>query len=267
MPNAILMSLSALAALVPATVWSFKGASAHRDGTFWAVAAAAAAGPATISVVQLFGTWQSSLSLALWMTVTTSMALFIGLSIGVREGWRLMPLVAPYLLLLGILATLGSNAASNAPPSSSPDAWLLVHIVASVTTYGLCTLAAVAGVAVLLQERAIKRKQPNALTHRLPSVADASRLQGRLLAASAVVLALGIVTGMAEQYLTSGQALVLDHKTLLSILAFAVIGFLLILHRRSGLRGQHTARLILVAYLLLTLAYPGVKFVTGILLV
>jgi ABC-type uncharacterized transport system permease subunit len=260
------MSLSALAALIPATVWSFKGAAAHRDGVFWAVVVVAATGPATISVVQIFGPWQTGLSLALWMSIAVSMAIFIALSIGVREAWRLMPLVAPYLLLLGILATLESNAAPSAPLAASPDAWLILHIVVSVTTYGLCTLAAVAGVAVLMQERAVKRKQPNALTHRLPSVADASRLQGRLLAASAVVLALGIVTGMAEQYLTSGQLLVLDHKTLLSILAFAVIGVLLILHWRSGLRGQHAARLILGAYLLLTLAYPGVKFVTGILL-
>ena len=261
------MSLSALAALIPATIWSFKGAAAHRDGVFWAVLAIAASGPATISVVQLVGPWQSGLSLALWMSIAVSMVIFIGLSMGVREAWRLMPLVAPYLLLLGILATLGSNAAPDAPRVASPDAWLNLHIAVSVLTYGLCTLAAVAGVAVLLQERAIKRKRPYALTHRLPSVADASRLQGRLLSASAIVLALGIVTGMAEQYLTSGQLLVLDHKTLLSLLAFAVIGLLLILHRHSGLRGQHTARLILVAYLLLTLAYPGVKFVTGILLV
>lgn len=266
MPNAVLMSLSALAALIPATVWSFKGAAAHRDGVFWAVAAMAATGPAAISAVHLSGPWQSGLSLALWMSIAVSMTIFIGLSLGAREAWRLMPLVAPYLLLLGLLATLGSTAAPGPPLTAAPDAWLILHIAVSVSTYGLCTLAAVAGAAVLLQERAIKRKRPNALTHRLPSVAGASRLQGQLLAASAVVLALGIITGMAEQYLTSGQVLVFDHKTLLSILAFAVIGLLLILHGRSGLRGQHTARLILVAYLLLTLAYPGVKFVTGILL-
>ncbi len=266
MPNAVLMSLSALAALIPATVWSFKGAAAHRDGVFWAVAAVAVAGPAAICAVQLSGPWQSGLSLALWMSIAVSMTIFIGLSLGAREAWRLMPLVAPYLLLLGILATLGSTAAPAAPLAAAPDAWLMLHIAVSLSTYGLFTLAAVAGAAVLLQERAVKRKQPNALTHRLPSVVGASRLQGQLLAASALVLALGIITGMAEQYLTSGQVLVFDHKTLLSILAFAVIGLLLILHGRSGLRGQHAARLILVAYLLLTLAYPGVKFVTGILL-
>ncbi len=260
------MSLSALVALVPASVWSFKGASSRRDPVFWAVLCAATAGPAAVSVVQLMGPWQSGFSLALWMSIAASMAIFVGLSLSVREAWRLAPLLAPYLLLLGILATLWSNAAPGPPLTLRPDTWLALHIAISVATYGLCTLAAVAGAAVLVQERAIKRKRPSALTHRLPSVADASRLQGRLLAASAVVLGLGIVSGMAKQYLTTGHLVEFDHKTLLSILAFAVIALLLFLHRRSGLRGQRAARLVLLAYLLLTLAYPGVKFVTGVLL-
>ncbi|MCH8810113.1 MAG: cytochrome c biogenesis protein CcsA [Proteobacteria bacterium] len=95
---------------------------------------------------------------------------------------------------------------------------------------------------------------------------DASFLEVRLLGVSEAVLALGIATGMARQFLSSGRLLVFDHKTLLAILAFALIAVLLILHQRSGLRGQNAARLILVAYLLLTLAYLGVKFVTDVLI-
>jgi ABC-type uncharacterized transport system permease subunit len=33
-----------------------------------------------------------------------------------------------------------------------------------------------------------------------------------------------------------------------------------------GIRGKRVARLALLAYLLLTLAYPGVKFVTDVLM-
>lgn len=112
----------------------------------------------------------------------------------------------------------------------------------------------------------MKRKRPTALTHKLPSVSDASALQVRLLGAAAVVLAIGIVTGAAEEYVTVGQLLVFNHKILLTFLMLAVLAVLLLLHRRTGLRGQRAARLILLAYLLLTLAYPGVKFVTDVLL-
>ncbi len=62
------------------------------------------------------------------------------------------------------------------------------------------------------------------------------------------------------------RLLVLDHKTVFSLLAFLVIGILLLLHRISGLRGRRAARIALLAYLLLTLAYPGVKVVTQIIL-
>jgi len=41
---------------------------------------------------------------------------------------------------------------------------------------------------------------------------------------------------------------------------------LLILHFRSGLRGRRAARWVLVAYLLLTLAFLGVKFATVVLI-
>jgi ABC-type uncharacterized transport system permease subunit len=37
-------------------------------------------------------------------------------------------------------------------------------------------------------------------------------------------------------------------------------------HQRVGLRGRRAARVALFAWLLLTLAYPGVKFVTSVLL-
>ena len=58
----------------------------------------------------------------------------------------------------------------------------------------------------------------------------------------------------------------LDHKILLSFLAFLAIALLLVLQTRTGMRGQRAGRLLLAAYLLLTLAYPGVKFVSEVLM-
>ena len=83
---------------------------------------------------------------------------------------------------------------------------------------------------------------------------------------SAVVLGLGVLTGMATEFFERGQLLVLDHKTLFSLATLAVILGLLVARQRSGLRGRRAARLVLLAYLLLTFAYPGVKFVTDVLL-
>ncbi len=267
MVDSVILSLSALAALVPATLLPYRRDSQRPDALFWATAAVAIAGSVVASVNQLQGSWQTGFSTNLWISVAATLTMFVIASVLVRQGSRLAPLLLPYLLLLGALATAWSKAPAHESLTAPAGGWLAAHIVASVATYGLATLAAVAGVAVLLQERAMKRKRPTALTHKLPSVSDASALQVRLLAAAAVVLGVGIVTGVAEEYLTTGQLLAFNHKILLTFLALAVIVVLLFVHQRTGLRGQRAARLILLAYLLLTLAYPGVKFVTDVLLV
>ncbi len=71
---------------------------------------------------------------------------------------------------------------------------------------------------------------------------------------------------MAIQYYETGAVLEFTHKTIFSLLAFFVIAGLLIVHSRFGLGGRRVARTVLVAYLLLSLGYPGVKFVTDVLL-
>lgn len=258
-------NLAALATLVPALVHSLRRAAA-RDTVFWLLVAVAVVGTAAWTLAQTGDAWSTGVSLALWLTVTVSLALFAGLAAITRAGWRLAPLLFPYLFLLAVLATVWHHAPEPGLRGTAPAAWLDLHIAVAVAAYGLLTLASVAALAVFLQERALKAKQPTALTRRLPAVAEAEVLQVRLLAATAVVLALGLLTGMATQYYETGMVLVFSHKILLSFIAFAVVLGLLWVHHRTGVRGRRAARVVLLAYLLLTLAYPGVKFVTDVLL-
>jgi len=151
-------------------------------------------------------------------------------------------------------------------PEAVPAGWLDAHIALAVVTYGLLTLAAVAGAAVFLQERALKVKRPTPLTRLLPAVADSEVLEIRLLYATEAVLALGVISGLATQHFSGATSPALDNKTLFSLAAFVVIALLLLARRISGLRGRRVARWALIAYLLLTLAYPGVKFVTDVLM-
>ena len=111
-----------------------------------------------------------------------------------------------------------------------------------------------------------RRRRPVKLTALLPSVSEGETLQVRLLTASAVVLGMGLATGMVIEVLDHGVILEFSHKILLSLLSFALIVALLIVHRVTGLAGRRAARYLLVAYLLLTLGYPGVKFVTDVII-
>ncbi|HEX7006246.1 MAG TPA: cytochrome c biogenesis protein CcsA [Alphaproteobacteria bacterium] len=269
MPASIILSLGALAALVPASILAVRRGAPPRTepgALFWLLLLVAVAGPLAWTVAQLGPEWHTGFSTALWVTVAASAAVFAALTLVERQAWRLTPLVLAYLFLVGVIAMLWQHAPERPLPAGVPASWLGVHIASSVLTYALLTVAAAAGLAVLLQERALKARRPTALTHLLPSVADCDRIQVRLLIASEIVLGIGLVTGIATLYLSSGRLLAFDHKTLFSILAFVVIGGLLAAHRHAGFRGRRAAHFILLGYLLLSLAYPGVKFVTDVLL-
>jgi ABC-type uncharacterized transport system permease subunit len=265
MVNTIGFHLAAVVSLLPAAVLPLW----RTARPLWQAVATvvAAMGPTTWVTWQLTEGWHTGFSATLWVAIATSALLFFLVTMVNRHAWRLAPLIMPYLAVLGLLATATAQGHSEVLPMQgrAPPAWLVFHIVVSVVTYGLLTVSAVAALAAFLQERALKRKRPTRLTRLLPPVVESERLSVGLLALSQAVLGLGLLSGMAVEYFTTGTLLVLDHKTLLSLLAFLVIGALLAAHRFAGVRGRVAARTLLLAYLLLTLAYPGVKFISTVM--
>lgn len=271
MMEEILFSLSAFAALLPSAFVALRRRQTGRgeegrDGIFWLTLAVAIAGPLVWVVVKMSGTWQTGLSMTLWVTITASVMIFAVLTIVNDKAWRLTPLLMPYMAVLAIFAIIWQQAPVAHPLAESPGVWVEAHILVSVATYALVTIAAVSALAAFLQERALKTKRPTALSRMLPSVAESESLLVRLLFIGEVVLGLGLATGMATQYQETGQFIIWDHKAILSVITFAVIGALLAAHFISGVRGRRVTRMVLLAYLLLTLGYPGVKFVTDVLI-
>jgi ABC-type uncharacterized transport system permease subunit len=264
MQGSLVLNVSALVSMLPVSALALKR-PLERGGLFWLLLAVAVAGPAVAAIDKLAQGWLSSLSAALWLIIVASLAMFVVVSALTVHGWRLAPLLLPYLFLLGIGAAV-TEFVPPAAPIASPDRWAEVHVLVAVLTYGLLTLAAVAGFAVYLQERSLKRRRPSALTALLPSVTDAEQLQIWLLGASALVLGLGLVTGAATQYVETGHMIEVSHKTIFAVTAFVVVVLLLLIHQRTGLRGRRATQFILVAYLLLMLASPGVKLVTDVIL-
>lgn len=263
-------NLAALAALVPLAILPYSRRRAAegdpRDLVFWAVLAAALAGAGAWTWATFAPGWQAGMAATLWITMASALVLFALFSAASDGFARLLPLFGPYLVLMGAIATIWAHAPARHVPPSGAGAWLGLHIVVSIATYALVTLAAVAALGVYLQERALKARAPTRLTAMLPPVAEGEALQLRLLAASAVVLGLGLATGLVTEAVDGRPLFPITHKTLLTVLSFAVIVALLAVHRASGLAGRLAARYVLVAYLLLTLGYPGVKFVTDVIL-
>ena len=265
MTNSSLLSLAAFLSLVPLTVYAFGG-RAPKGMTFWAVTLVAVTGPLLWTGLQFSHAWQAGFATALWLIITASMVSYalLNLLAGSHAG-RLAALLMPYLILLGLLAVVWGHTPGQALVGTAPPLWIVLHIALSVLSYALLTIAAVSGLSVFLHERALKHKSRPAIIGLLPSLADSERLELRLLIATEVLLGLSLLTGMGTLYFETGEVLALDHKSLLSLLTFGVIALLLVLRARSHVRGRQAARYVLIAYLLLTLAYPGVKFVTDVL--
>jgi ABC-type uncharacterized transport system permease subunit len=264
MNTPIILGLAGLLTLLPAALLPLR--PARRDALFWLLVGCATAGPLVFEAARLHGGWHSGFGASLWATVAATMLAFLLIAALTRHGWRLAALLSPYVLLLGVLGTIWATAPEHPNASQVPASWLIAHILVALATYALLTLAAVAGLSVLIKERAIRTRRLDGWTERLPSVADAERLLRGLLLLAEAILGIGLLTGMAVQFYATGSLLEFDHKTLLSLAAFVAIGALLVTHYRFGVRGQGATRLVLLAWLLLTLAYPGVKFVTDVLL-
>ena len=264
-----LPGLVAAVTLLPLTAVVFRSAPLEtgRPGPlFWPALALAVAGAVEGSWLQVTGGWPTGLAAALTVTVAACLTAYTGLCLLAAPAWRLARLLLPYLLVLSLLAAVAHLQGIGRFVAGAPPLWLDVHIVVSLTTYALLTLAAVAALAGVIQARALKRKRPTRFSRALPAVADSEVMEIRLLALTEAVLGAGLMSGMALLYQETGQPWRFDHKTLFSAAAFLVIGALLIARAHSGVRGRAAARLILVAYLLITLAYIGVKFVREILL-
>ena len=184
------LDLFALAALVPASVVRWRRNDA-RDALFYAVLVLAVIGPAVLVAARLGGAWHAGFAMSLWLSIAATMALFLALAALTRQAWRLTLLLVPFLLLLGLIAALWEKAPAHPIVGNVPAAWLDFHIVSAVATYGLLTIAAVAGMAVFVQERALKAKHQTALTRLLPAVSDSEALEVGLLVAAEAVLALG----------------------------------------------------------------------------
>lgn len=209
--------------------------------------------------------WQAGFSAALWASMAVSLLVFVGVAIMNAEAYRLSALLLPYLIGLGIIALLFSAYAEAAPEIGSA-AWFQVHVLLALASYGIMTLAAIAGLAVLIQERALKQRRTGWAEQTLPPLSAAEDLQIRLLFWAAAFMAAALASGFANSVMGDGAWLAFNHKILLSILAFVVLIALLVAHKVTGLRGRRAARWVLVGYLLLTLGYPGVKFVKDVLI-
>lgn len=169
------------------------------------------------------------------------------------------------------LAGLGGGAvvlASIFPGSSYlqvASIWLPLHWALGIASYGLFAAAVVHGGMMQRTERAMREATQSDAGLPLMTL---ERLTFRFVEAGFVLLSATLLVGwlFGEQLYGSGQSWKWNHKTIFSVLAWAVFAGLLIGRARLGWRGLKAVRIMYVGCGLLLLGYVGSRFVLEVML-
>lgn len=148
------------------------------------------------------------------------------------------------------------------------SAWMPLHWMLGIASYGLFGAAVVHGMLLDAAERRIRQKvvRPGAATGAfgLPLL-RLERLTFRFVDAGFVVLSLALLLGLATEAQQPGSFR-WDHKTVFSLLGWATFAGLIAGRHAWGWRGRRATRWLYAGALLLLLAYVGSRFVLEVLL-
>ena len=138
------------------------------------------------------------------------------------------------------------------------------HIMISVIAYSLITLGAFQAGLLAYQDRSIRQHQPGGFIRFLPPLHDMETLLFQFLGFGFICLSASLVSGFI--YLEDIFAQHLVHKTVLSIVGWAILGVLLFGRLKFGWRGKTAIRWTLSAFVFLMLAFFGSKLVLEFIL-
>lgn len=178
---------------------------------------------------------------------------------------RVLNLAIPLLPLGAACALLALLPPDGVPALiEHPSAVLVSHILLSVGSYSLLSLAAVLALILGFQEHRLRGRHPGGLLRILPPLEITERLMFQLIGLGFAGLTLALFSGFVFVDNLFAQHLV--HKTVLSCSAWVLFGILLWGRLRFGWRGRVAIRWTLSAFVLLGLAYFGSRFVLEFLL-
>ncbi|MCP5419472.1 MAG: cytochrome c biogenesis protein CcsA [Gammaproteobacteria bacterium] len=141
---------------------------------------------------------------------------------------------------------------------------LEVHILISILAYSILTLAAVQAILLAVQDRRLRNRQPGGFVRGIPPLVTMESLLFQMIGIGFVLLGLALLSGW--MFLEDIFAQHLVHKTVLSLVAWAVFGILLWGRWRFGWRGRKAIRWTLGGFVTLALAYFGSKMVLELVL-
>jgi len=169
-------------------------------------------------------------------------------------------------ILLG-LAALGASLTGvghTFTEDAAPGWELTAHILLSMAAAALLLAAAVTALVLVFLDRRLRMRRVAHLSSVLPPLDALEKVMFRLIGAGFLILTLALLTGFV--FVTNLRAQHLEHKTILSCIAWVLFGVLLVGRVRYGWRGRPAVLWTLSGFGFLVLSYFGSKFVLEYLL-
>ncbi|MFC5476443.1 cytochrome C assembly family protein [Paraherbaspirillum soli] len=213
------------------------------------------------------------------LRVGFSMMLSATLWVSVAAYWlenRNYPLDGLRILVLpmaAVAALLPAVFPGNMVPLIGKSPVFLWHIVISILAYSTLTIAAFHAVLMVLQESRLHTRPGGAkggwfgvALDRLPALLTMEKLLFRLIAFGFILLTLTVLSGVVFSEELFGKAFRWDHKTIFTMLSWALFGLLLAGRKWQGWRGRTALGFTLTGFAILFLAYVGSRFVLEVVL-
>jgi ABC-type uncharacterized transport system permease subunit len=164
-------------------------------------------------------------------------------------------------ILLGVAAfgAAVTGAGRTFTEENAPGWELTAHILLSMAAAALLLAAAVSALILVFLDRKLRARRIADLPTVLPPLDSVEKVMFRLIGAGFTLLTLALLTGFV--FVTNLRTQHLEHKTILSCVAWVLFGVLLVGRTRYGWRGRAAVRWTLSGFGFLILAYFGSKFV------
>ncbi|SNS22476.1 ABC-type uncharacterized transport system, permease component [Noviherbaspirillum humi] len=179
-------------------------------------------------------------------------------------------LVLPCAALAVLLPAIFPGSVVPLSAKSSLFPW---HIAIAILAYSSLTIAAFHAVLMALQESRLHGRQGagkdswlDAAIDRLPALLTMEKLLFRLIGFGFFLLSLTVLSGIVFSEQLFGIPFQWDHKTVFTLLSWALFGLLLAGRYLRGWRGKTALSFTLSGFATLLLAYVGSRFVLEVVL-
>ncbi len=169
-----------------------------------------------------------------------------------------MPAAVVAIILVALYPQHEIIALSSAAPG------LRFHILFSIISYSLLSIAAAQALLVAFQDYHLRKHHLKTVIGIFPSLETMESLLFQMLSLGLILLSISLISG--AWFISDIFAQHLIHKTVLSIMAWLLFATLLWGRWKFGWRGRKAIRWTLTGLLLLMLAYFGSKMVMELIL-